>query len=212
MNRPDFSVADLGELDTLLTTEIVEGANVWVDADGAYWTLEKDSGAAPGPTVRQPLAGAPQAGAANARWLRQSTGGGGGAILQIVTPPNLAVDYQNGTPVETDILSASITLTTGTRVLAVANAYGKVKSCSLRIFNSTLGIVLAAGGPTFAIEPVAGTSEAFALQGHETGLTPGATYVFKLQGACDVPLSQLDILAGTDPTKGHASLTLYELP
>jgi len=36
MNRPDFSVADLGELDTLITTDIAQGANVWVDSDGAY--------------------------------------------------------------------------------------------------------------------------------------------------------------------------------
>lgn len=77
MNRPDFSVSTLGELTTLITTEIVEGANVWVDSDGAYWTLEKNSGAAPGPTVIVPLPGAPQAGATNARWIRAAGGGGG---------------------------------------------------------------------------------------------------------------------------------------
>jgi len=71
MNRPDFSVATLGELATLYTAEIAEGANVWVGADGAYWTLEKNSGAAPGPTVIAPGAGAPIAGAANARWIRE---------------------------------------------------------------------------------------------------------------------------------------------
>ena len=78
MNRPDYSVSDLGELVTLITTDIVEGANVWVESDGAYWTLEKNSGVAPGPTVLVPLTGAPQAGASNARWLRNVGGGGGG--------------------------------------------------------------------------------------------------------------------------------------
>ena len=78
MNRPDFSVADLGALVTLITTDLVEGANVWVESDGAYWTLEKDSGAAPGPTVLAPLAGAPSAGALGARWIRGS--GSGGAV------------------------------------------------------------------------------------------------------------------------------------
>ena len=77
MNRPDFSVADLGELVTLITTDLVEGANVWVDTDGAYWTLEKNSGVAPGPTVLAPLPGAPQAGASNARWIREAGAGGG---------------------------------------------------------------------------------------------------------------------------------------
>ena len=78
MNRPDFSVADLGELVTLSVSDAVEGANVWVDADGAYWTLEKNSGVAPSPTVLAPLPGAPSAGASNARWIRAAGGGGGG--------------------------------------------------------------------------------------------------------------------------------------
>jgi len=71
MNRPDFSVANLGELATLYTAEIAEGANVWVAADGAYWTLEKNSGAPVGAGVVAPGAGAPTAGATNARWLRE---------------------------------------------------------------------------------------------------------------------------------------------
>jgi hypothetical protein len=38
MNRPDFTVADLGELASLHTAEIKEGANVWVAAEGDYWS------------------------------------------------------------------------------------------------------------------------------------------------------------------------------
>ena len=71
MNRPDFTVADLGELATLYTAEIAEGANVWVAAEGDYWTLEKNSGAVVSADVVAPGAGAPTAGATNARWLRE---------------------------------------------------------------------------------------------------------------------------------------------
>ena len=100
MNRPDFTVADLGELVTLITTEIVEGANVWVDTDGAYWTLEKNSGVAPGPTVLAPLPGAPQAGATNARWLRNVGGGGGGGVTG--DPNSIVFENPTGTAAITD--------------------------------------------------------------------------------------------------------------
>lgn len=80
MLRPDFTVVNLSELSTLYTADIQEGANVWVDSDGAYWTLEKNSGAVVGPTIIAPIAGAPSAGAINARWVRNAGAPAGGAF------------------------------------------------------------------------------------------------------------------------------------
>lgn len=79
MLRPDFTVANLGELSTLYVVNVEEGANVWVESEGDYWTLKKNSGAAIGPDTIAPLPGAPTAGATNARWLRGSGSGGGSA-------------------------------------------------------------------------------------------------------------------------------------
>ena len=102
MNRPDFTVSTLGELATLYTAEIAEGANVWVGADGAYWTLEKNSGAALSPTVIAPGAGAPIAGATNARWIRDASAPGvpeSGATIVYrpgavgVLPPNVVATW-----------------------------------------------------------------------------------------------------------------------
>lgn len=87
MLRADITVADLPELATVYVTDLAEGANAWVEAEGDYWTLEKTSGAAPGLNVLAPLPGAPTAGAALARWLRQTGGGGGGVISVGVTAP-----------------------------------------------------------------------------------------------------------------------------
>jgi len=87
MNRPDFTVATLGELATLYTAEIAEGANVWVAAEGDYWTLEKNSGAIVDADVVAPGAGAPTAGATNARWLRQA---GSAAVKGWIAVPTLA--------------------------------------------------------------------------------------------------------------------------
>src|SRR5277367_316522 len=78
MLRPDFTVSDLGELSTLHVSAITEGANVWVESEGDYWTLEKASGAVVGVNVIAPLGGSPIAGAPNARWVRQAGEGGGG--------------------------------------------------------------------------------------------------------------------------------------
>ena len=100
MNRPDYTVANLGELVTLATTDLAEGANVWVDADGAYWTLEKDSGALVSGTVLQPLPGAPQSGASNARWLRNVGGGGGGGVTG--DPNSIVYENTTGTAGVTD--------------------------------------------------------------------------------------------------------------
>ena len=100
MNRPDYTVANLGELVTLATTDLAEGANVWVDADGAYWTLEKDSGALVSGTVLQPLPGAPQSGASNARWLRNVGGGGGGGVTG--DPNSIVFENPTGSAAITD--------------------------------------------------------------------------------------------------------------
>ena len=86
MIRPDISVANLGELATVYVSEIIEGANAWVEAEGDYWTLEKASGAPVGLNVIAPLPGAPTAGAALARWLRQTGGGGGVASVSVTAP------------------------------------------------------------------------------------------------------------------------------
>lgn len=139
---------------------------------------------------------------------------GADAILQVVAAPNLAADYTNTTVTPTDIISQSITLTTGTKILAVASAFGKVNSSAMRILDDTLSAVLASEGPQFGIEGVGGTNEAFSLQGHESGLTPGSTHVIKLQAAVDVDNGSnlVSIPAAGNPTHAHASLTLYELP
>jgi len=121
MNRPDFTVADLGELASLHTAEIAEGANVWVESDGAYWTLEKNSGAAPGPTVVVPLAGAPQAGATNARWIQTS-----GAAVNHAT-----FIYREGAVAPTAPVYATFA-----EALAAAQAYA---GPSLIFFDNSLG-------------------------------------------------------------------------
>lgn len=71
--RADITVADLGELATVWVASIAEGANAWVESEGDYWVLEKNSGAPLSQDVIAPLPGAPQAGAANARWIRFSS-------------------------------------------------------------------------------------------------------------------------------------------
>jgi hypothetical protein len=86
MIRRDLTVNDLGELSTVHVSGVDEGANAWVETDGFYWILEKSSGVPVGPGVIAPLPGSPIAGAPNARWIRQVTGGGSAdpaAVLEI---------------------------------------------------------------------------------------------------------------------------------
>jgi hypothetical protein len=148
--------------------------------------------------------------------LRQ--GANAWVVLQVVVAPNRATDYVQllgiGTP--TNIISQAITLTTGTRILAVADVFGIFNSGVLQIVDTVGPVTLANGGPQFAgAEPAApGESWPMALQGHEGGLVPGSTHTIQLQAYVDTPngTRSVSVLAGTNPTHQHASLTLFELP
>lgn len=73
MIRADITVANEGELSTVHVAELDEGSNAWVDNPGAYYTLEKQSGAPPVPgSVVAPIAGSPIAGFPNARWVKNA--------------------------------------------------------------------------------------------------------------------------------------------
>lgn len=73
LNRPDFTVATLGELTTLQCAELSDGCSVWVVDQNDYFTLIKlctltvDNG-----NVLAPISGSPVAGVAGARWVRSS--------------------------------------------------------------------------------------------------------------------------------------------
>lgn len=73
-NRTDITVPNVIALAQVHVAELDDGCWAWVVADAVYYTLQKNSGAAPGPTVVTPIAGSPIAGAANARWILQAVG------------------------------------------------------------------------------------------------------------------------------------------
>lgn len=75
LNRPDFTVATLGELVTLHVAELIDGANVWVTAANDYFTLIKQPSVTPvidNENILSPIAGSPIAGAASSVWVRSS--------------------------------------------------------------------------------------------------------------------------------------------
>jgi hypothetical protein len=144
------------------------------------------------------------------------SGGGGSGVLQVVNAPNLASDYANSNTSFTDIMSQSITMTTGTKVRAIAALVGSSGTNStpiqLQIIDATTSNVIAGCGPQ-SISGFQQSDWTGAMQGTETGLIPGHTYTFKVQGAAVVAAANsLQINAQSDPTHHHASLTLLELP
>jgi hypothetical protein len=78
-NRTDITVADLGELVTVLVAPLRDGTLAWVTAENGYFYLAKNGGGlVPGADVVAPIVGAPIAGAVGALWGRLAGGGGGG--------------------------------------------------------------------------------------------------------------------------------------
>jgi hypothetical protein len=73
-NRTDITVANIAALALVHVAELDDGCWAWVVADSVYYTLQKNSGAAPGVGVVAPVAGSPIAGAANARWILEAVG------------------------------------------------------------------------------------------------------------------------------------------
>lgn len=61
----------IGSMSTIIVAQLEDGVRCWVEAEEEYFLLDKESGlTADNVNVIQPLAGAPIAGAADARWLR----------------------------------------------------------------------------------------------------------------------------------------------
>jgi len=74
MTTNNISVASLTALTLLHVAQLEDGTEAWIVAEGVFFALQKNSAVADDSyNVISPAAGAPIAGAANARWIRQTT-------------------------------------------------------------------------------------------------------------------------------------------
>ncbi len=122
--RIDLTVASVAALADIHVSEYQDGTNAWVSAENEYFTLEVGSAATPSVNIIKPTAGSPIAGLDNARWIRNTGGGGGaGTVLfgLFAARPAATAQTVGTTYYATDTLTAYFCLQTGASTFAWYN-------------------------------------------------------------------------------------------